>query len=128
MEFAEKEDYDKLEPSSYTGDIEAFFKAQAPSEAIEDKITEDPFRNTWGLDAQNIFATEDDDDDDSRKIEEIDFVQIEKHVSYNNNILLLLLLLLEIMTMTINIRSQKYHHRKKNHTILSNPPHHSPRT
>lgn len=66
MEFAEKEDYDKLEPSSYNGDIEAFFKAQADSEAIEDRTTEDPFRNTWGLDAQNIFATEDDDDDDSR--------------------------------------------------------------
>lgn len=66
MEFAEEEDHGELEPGSYTGDIEAFFKAQAPSEAIEDKITEDPFRNTWGLDAQNIFATEDDDDDDSR--------------------------------------------------------------
>lgn len=66
MEFAEKEDYDELEPSSYTGDIEAFFKAQAHSEAIEDRTTEDPFRDTWGPDAQDIFATEDDDDDDSR--------------------------------------------------------------
>ncbi|EMF12976.1 uncharacterized protein SEPMUDRAFT_108406 [Sphaerulina musiva SO2202] len=63
MEFAEEEDYDKLEPSSYTGDIE--FKAQADSEAIEDRTTEDPFRDTWGPDAQNIFAKEDDDDDDS---------------------------------------------------------------
>lgn len=65
MEFAEKEDYDKLEPSSYNGDIEAFFKAQADSEAIEDRTTEDPFGDTWGLDAQNKFAAEDDDDDDS---------------------------------------------------------------
>lgn len=66
MEFAEKEGYNELEPSSYTGDIEAFFKAQAHSEAIEDRTTEDPFRDTRGSDAQNIFATEDDDDDDSR--------------------------------------------------------------
>lgn len=65
MEFAEKKDYDELEPSSYTGDIEALFKAQADSEAIEDRITEDPFRITRGLDAQNIFAAEDDDDNNS---------------------------------------------------------------
>lgn len=66
MEFAEKEDYKELEPSSYTGDIETSFKAQAPSEAIEDRTTEDSFRDTRGLDAQSVFATEDDDDDDSR--------------------------------------------------------------
>lgn len=65
MEFAVEEDYEKLEPSSYTGDIEASFKAQADSEAIEDRTTEDPFGDTWDSDAQDIFAKKDDDDDDS---------------------------------------------------------------
>lgn len=65
MEFADDHNHDELGPSSYNGDIEAFFKAQAPSEAIEDRTTEDPFRDTWDSDAQDTFATEDDDDDDS---------------------------------------------------------------
>lgn len=63
MEFAKEEDYDELESSSYNGNIEAFFKAQAHSQTIKDGTT-DRFRDGWGFDTQDIFATEDNDDAD----------------------------------------------------------------